>query len=167
MFRWLYILPHLLIEANAARRDARIRFLKAEVEILRRKLGGNRVIPSPDDRARLLALGTELNHNVSDLIDIVTPQTFSRWVVEQREGRQPRRVGRPRIVRNVRALIKRLAKENAGWATAASLASCENCDCGSAARRSAAFSRMRGLRLRQLAEVGPEKRLGANSCGCT
>ncbi|GJQ24970.1 MAG: hypothetical protein HBSAPP02_00020 [Phycisphaerae bacterium] len=64
MFRWLYILPHLLLEAGAARRDARIRFLKAQVEILRRKLGGNRVIPSPDDRARLLALGAELNHNV-------------------------------------------------------------------------------------------------------
>jgi putative transposase len=115
MFRWFYILPHLLTEANAAHRDARIRFLKAEVEILRRKLGGNRVIPSPDDRARLLALGAELNHNVGDLIGIVTPQTYSRWVIEQREGRSPRRVGRPRIVRNVRALIRRLAKENAGW----------------------------------------------------
>ncbi len=115
MFRWLYILPHLLIEANAARRDARIRFLKAEVEILRCKLGGNRVIPNPDDRARLLALGAELNHNVGDLIGIVTPQTYSRWVLEQREGRRPRRVGRPRIARNVRALIKRLAKENVGW----------------------------------------------------
>lgn len=115
MFRWLYILPHLLIEVNAARRDARIRFLKAQVEILRRKLGGNRVIPSPDDRARLLALGTELNHNVGDLIGIVTSQTYSRWVVEQREGRKPGRVGRPRIARNVRVLIKRLAKENAGW----------------------------------------------------
>ena len=115
MFRWLYILPHLVVEANAARRDARVRFLKAEVEILRRKLGGNRVIPSPDDRARLLALGAELNHNVSDLIGIVTPQTYSRWVIEQREGRQPRRGGRPRIARNVRALIRRLARENAGW----------------------------------------------------
>lgn len=55
MFRWLYILPHLLTEANAARRDAGIRFLKAQVEILRRKLGGNRALPRPDDRARLLA----------------------------------------------------------------------------------------------------------------
>jgi hypothetical protein len=53
MFRWLYIFPHLLVEAGAARRDARIRFLKAEVQILRRKLGGNRVIPSPEERAWL------------------------------------------------------------------------------------------------------------------
>ena len=49
MLRWFYVLAHLIVEAGAARRDARIRFLKAQVEILRRKLGGNRVIPSPDD----------------------------------------------------------------------------------------------------------------------
>ena len=115
MFRWFYILPHLIVEAHAARRDARIRFLKAEVEILRRKLGGNRVIPSPDDRARLLALGAELNHDVAGVIGIVTPQTYSRWVVEQKEGRKVGRVGRSRLARDVRALVTRLAKENVGW----------------------------------------------------
>jgi hypothetical protein len=57
MFRWLYALPHLLAEGGAARRDARIRFLKPQIDILGRKLGGNRVIPSPDGRATLLAIG--------------------------------------------------------------------------------------------------------------
>ncbi len=99
----------------AARRDARIRFLKTEVEILRRKLGGNRVIPSPGDRARLLAIGRELDHNVADIIGIVTPKTYSRWVMELREGRKPKRVGRPRIVRNMRELVIRLAKDNGNW----------------------------------------------------
>jgi len=83
MFRWLYILPHLLIEANAARRDARIRFLKVQVDILRRKLGGNRVIPSPDDRAQLLAPGAEPDQNVAGIIVIVTLRrkavTSRRW----------------------------------------------------------------------------------------
>lgn len=115
MFRWLYLVPHLLAEAGAARRDTRIRFLKAQIEILRRKLDGNRVIPSPDDRMRLLSLGAELNHHVSDVIGIVTPQTYSRWVIEQKEGRSPGRVGRRKIARNARDLIVRLAKENAGW----------------------------------------------------
>jgi hypothetical protein len=68
MPHWLCGVLHLLFEASAARRDSRIRFLKAQVEILRRKLGGNRVIPSPDDRPRLLAIGQELNHNVADVI---------------------------------------------------------------------------------------------------
>jgi len=42
---------------GAARRDARIRFLKAQVEILRRKLGGNRVIPSPPSPGGFAAPG--------------------------------------------------------------------------------------------------------------
>ena len=91
MLRWFYVLAHLLIEAGAARRDARIRFLKAQVEILRRKLGGNRVIPNRDDRARLLAIGQELDHNVADVIGMVTPQTYCQWVEEPREGRRPAR----------------------------------------------------------------------------
>ena len=74
MLRWFYVLAHLIVEAGAARRDARIRFLKGQVEILRRTLSGNRIIPSPDDRARLLAIGQEHDHNVADVIGIVTPQ---------------------------------------------------------------------------------------------
>ncbi len=115
MLRWFYVLAHLIVEASAARRDARIRFLKAQVEILRRKLGGNRVIPNPDDRARLLAIGQELNHNVADVIGIVTPQTYCRWVEELRTGRKPKRVGRPKIARNLRELVVRLAKDNCNW----------------------------------------------------
>ncbi|TWT45067.1 hypothetical protein RAS1_14880 [Phycisphaerae bacterium RAS1] len=49
------------------------------------------------------------------MIGIVAPQTYSRWVVEQREGRTPKPVGRPKLVRNLCELVKRLAKENAGW----------------------------------------------------
>jgi hypothetical protein len=57
MFHWLYVALHLLNDAIAARRDARDRFLKAQVHILRRKLGGSRVVPSPEDRACQLASG--------------------------------------------------------------------------------------------------------------
>ena len=115
MVRWFYVLFNLLMEAGAARRDARVRFLIAQVEILRRKLGGNRVIPTPDDRDRLLAIGAELNHEVADIIGIVAPGTYSRWVVDQREGRRSKPVGRPRIARDVCEIVKRLARENLGW----------------------------------------------------
>lgn len=47
MFRWLYILPYLIHKAVAARRDARIRFLNAQVAILRRKLGGIALFRAP------------------------------------------------------------------------------------------------------------------------
>jgi len=115
MLRWFYVVLHLLSEAGAARRDVRVRFLQAQVEILRRKLGGNRVVPNPDDRARLMAIGQELDHNVADVIGIVTPRTYSRWVRELREGRRPKPAGRPKIARNMRELVIRLARENAGW----------------------------------------------------
>src|SRR5512141_1089056 len=105
MLRWFYAAMHLLLEAGAARRDARVRFLMAQIEILRRKLGGNRVIPSPADRARLLALGQELNHKVAGVIGIVTAQTYCRWVEELREGRTPRQGGRPKVVRNICELV--------------------------------------------------------------
>lgn len=115
MLQWIFVAFHLLAEANAARRDVRVRFLMAQVEILRRKLGGNRVIPNPDDRARLMAIGQELDHNVAGIIGIVTPQTYSHWVTDSREGRKALHVGRPKVARNLREIVVRLAKDNAGW----------------------------------------------------
>ena len=56
-----------------------------------------------------------MKHDVGDVIGIVTPRTYSRWVIDQREGRRPKRVGRPKIARNLCELVKRLAKENTGW----------------------------------------------------
>ena len=59
MSRWLHALLLLVLEAQSARRDARVRFLMAQIDILRRKHGGNRVVPSPEDRTHLLSLGQE------------------------------------------------------------------------------------------------------------
>jgi putative transposase len=115
MLRWFCVLAHLVAEAGAARRDARIRFLKAQVEILRSKLGGNQVIPNPDDRARLLAIGQELNHDVAGVIGIATLQTYCRGVTELRRGRRRQRVDRPKVIRSACEPVTRLAKESSGW----------------------------------------------------
>lgn len=115
MFRWFQVLLHFVAEANAAKRDAQIKFLKAQVEILRRKLGGDRVVPNPDDRIRLMALGAELKHNVADVIGIVTPQTYARWVVDQRKGRTSNMAGRPAFTREVAEIVLRIARENTQW----------------------------------------------------
>jgi putative transposase len=65
---WFQAMLMVLFEAWAARRDVQIRFLKVQVEMLRERLPGNRVIVSPEERSRLLKLGTELNHQVDDLM---------------------------------------------------------------------------------------------------
>lgn len=41
------------------------------------------------DRLRLLAIGAELKHDVANVVGIVRPRTYSRWVVDRREGSKP------------------------------------------------------------------------------
>jgi len=113
--RWLVALLVLLREAWSARRDAHIRFLKLQVEMLQSRLPGNRVIPDPVERRRLMKIGAELGHAVEHTLDIVSIKTYRRWLREERIGRQPRKVGRPRMPRSLRELIVRLARENVGW----------------------------------------------------
>jgi putative transposase len=114
--RWLMVVFWMLTEAWSTRRDARIRFLQVQVELLRQRVSGNRVILTPEDRSRLLKLGASLDHRVDDLIGIVSVKTYKTWLREQRGARQPGRVGRRRVIPpSLRALIKRLASENGGW----------------------------------------------------
>ena len=78
---WLFALLVLLRERWSARRDAQIRFLTLQIEMLRTRLPGNRVVLSPTERRRLLKIGTELNHDVHHTIRIVTFKTYKRWQV--------------------------------------------------------------------------------------
>ncbi len=113
--RWLTALSVLFQEAWSARRDAHIRFLKLQVEILQSRLPGNRVIPDPLERRRLLKIGAEMGRAVKHTLNIVSIKTYRRWLREEQGGRQTRQVGRPRLTRSLRELILRLAHENIGW----------------------------------------------------
>ncbi len=113
--RWFHAVIALILEALAARRDGQIRFLKAQVEILRRRLPGNRIIVDPIDRHRLLKLGLELDHKVEDILHLVSIKTYRHWVREQRRGNTPSRVGRPHMAEELSNLICRLARENVSW----------------------------------------------------
>jgi putative transposase len=70
---------------------------------------------SPEDRVRMLRAGAEMDHDVQDVIGIVSVKTYKRWLREANAGRQVGRVGRPKLTKSVRDLIIRLAKENIGW----------------------------------------------------
>jgi len=113
--RWLTVLLVMLHEAWSARRDAQIRFLKLQVEILRSRLPDNRVIPDPVERRRLMKLGAEMGHAVQHTLEIVSIKTYRRWLQEERGGHEPGKVGRPRLTKSLRDLIVRFARENAGW----------------------------------------------------
>ena len=113
--KWLTVLLVLLQEAWSTRRDAHIRFLKLQVEILKTRLPGNRVILDPVERQRLMKIGAEVGHAVEHTLEIVSVKTYRRWQREERGGREPGKVGRPGLTKSLRELIIRLAKENGGW----------------------------------------------------
>ena len=113
--KWLTVMLVLLCEAWSARRDAHIRFLRLQVELLKDRLPGNRVILTPTERRRLMKIGAQVDHEVKDILEIVRVKTYRRWRREEGAGRQPGKVGRPRLTPSLRELILRLARENAGW----------------------------------------------------
>ena len=95
---WWMLFWNLLIEACSARRDARVRFMLVQIEILRSRLPGNRVIVTPEEQARLLKLGESVGHLTDDLVGIVCVKTYQRWLREAKAGIAPGRGGRPRKI---------------------------------------------------------------------
>ena len=61
---WLTAVFVMLYEVWSARRDARIRFLVLQIELLKSRVPGNRVILDPVERRQLMKLGSEFNHCV-------------------------------------------------------------------------------------------------------
>ncbi len=90
--RCLTALLVLLHEAWSARRDAHIRFLKLQVELLKERVPGNRVILDPVERRRLMKIGAEVDHRVEESLGIVSIKTYRHWQREERAGRN-RRLG--------------------------------------------------------------------------
>jgi putative transposase len=104
----------LLVIACATQKDLarQIRYLKVENDILRGKLPARITITS-SERQRLLKFGAKLGKAIRQLVTIVTPDTFLRWLREEKRGRQrPARRGRRRTPEQIRQLIIRMAREN-------------------------------------------------------
>src|SRR5687767_399168 len=90
--------------------------LRHERRVLRRRTGG--AAWRPADRLLLAALSRCLPPNTWHVLP-VHPATLRRWqreVAQRRWGHRARRQpGRPPLAADLRALIVRLARENAGW----------------------------------------------------
>jgi putative transposase len=80
-------------DARLARLSALVRqlqFVKTENEVLRAHLP-ERVVVTPRERRRLIRLGKPLGSAIKDLITIVTPATFLRWLREAKAGKEQAR----------------------------------------------------------------------------
>jgi putative transposase len=89
--------------------------LKTENRILRGKLP-KRLTVTAAERRRLLQVGQPLGGAIKELITIVSPRTFARWLsgaAKAPQAARPAQPGRPRTPEDVRELVLRLARENA------------------------------------------------------
>ncbi|MDZ4782053.1 MAG: integrase core domain-containing protein [Planctomycetia bacterium] len=112
--------PLLLLLAQATDKQlaSYLQYLKTENRILRSRLP-KRITVTPAERKGLLKVGKPLGRAIKDLITIVSPRTFARWVSQEKKnpGRPAAAAGkggRPRKPDEVRALILKLASEGAG-----------------------------------------------------
>lgn len=99
---------------------AAIEYLREENRVLKEQLGGKRPRLSDTQRRRLAAKGKALGRKaLSEVCTIVTPDTILRWhrelIARKYDGSKSRRVGRPRIMQEIRRLVVRIARENPGW----------------------------------------------------
>ena len=81
-----------------------IEYLKAENRIMRSKLP-RQISVTQAERARLVKLGQQLGSAIKDLITIVHPRTFARWVSEAKTGVKRRSRGRPRKPEEIRQFL--------------------------------------------------------------
>jgi len=97
------------------RHNVQMQFLQAQIRVLRARVKSERILLSPEERAELLRLGSEMDHQVGELLHVVKPDTYRRWRQEQKRGRAARGVGRPPLAAEVQDLIVRFATENSQW----------------------------------------------------
>lgn len=91
------------------RHNVQVQFLQAQIRVLRARVYANRSIPTPAELAELLGIGTQLDHEVADLMYVVRPVTYLRWRREQRAGYLPKQSGRhPRCAADWPSLNYRL-----------------------------------------------------------
>ncbi|WP_344339020.1 hypothetical protein, partial [Streptomyces rhizosphaericus] len=100
-------------------KDIEILVLRHQLLVLQRQVGKPTLTDS--DRATLAGL---LHHlpkgRLRHLLLLVRPDTVLRWhrdLLKRRHAATcaPRRRGRPRTIRSIRALVLRLARENTSW----------------------------------------------------
>src|SRR5881409_2136986 len=95
-------------------RQAAVAYLVEENRILRAQLRGRRRL-TDEDRCRLARAGQRLGRRVlRQVATIVTPDTILRWhrqLIAQKWTGEPKRPGRPGIMREISSLIVRMATE--------------------------------------------------------
>lgn len=110
MIKLFHPLLTLIATASDSLLAKYVLYLKKENRILRDRTPGE-IHTKPHERAQLLKYGKPLGKSINELITIVTPGTFHRWIREEKKGRKKNPVGRPGKSTVLRELILKIARE--------------------------------------------------------
>jgi putative transposase len=112
--------PLLALIASATDRELAkyVQFLKEENKILRSRVKGQ-IHTKPAERERLLKFGIALGRAVEELITIVSPKTYYRWM-RDRQNKKPtpsgvstQRITRMHVSRKPRDMVTRVEESHA------------------------------------------------------
>jgi putative transposase len=103
--------PLLTLIASSTDRELakHVQFLKEENKILRSRIKGE-VHTKPEERKRLLELGRSLGRALEELITIVSPSTFYRWMRDEHGKKSRNPIGGQRKPSEVRELVIEIAR---------------------------------------------------------
>ena len=115
MSAWFSPLLFLLAGSSEDELRQQVEFLKAENELLRKRVPKKRIFLTVEEKQRLLKIGETIGPGVLKLITIVHPRTYQRWLQQSKSGEPGKKpMGRPRTLETVRKIVIKLATET-GW----------------------------------------------------
>ena len=96
-----------------------LEYLIEENRVLKEQLKGRRLRLTDDQRRRLAAKGKRIGRRLlMQVATIVTPDTILKWhrqLIRAKWTFEAKRVGRPGLMKQIRELIVRFARENCSW----------------------------------------------------
>ena len=107
-----FFLVALVVQWFQPRYNAKLQLLEAQLRILRSRIDANRIVPTPAEKAELLRIGESIEHDIADVMHVVLPSTYRKWVRQRRNGYRFVPSGRPCIPEATRKLVLRFAEEN-------------------------------------------------------
>ena len=102
--------PLLALIASATDKELAkyVQYLKEENKILRARIPGQ-IHTRPAERERLLKFGKPLGRAIEELMTVVSPKTFYRWVREGSGSKNRKPKGGQRKPREIRELVLQIA----------------------------------------------------------
>ena len=115
MDRYFFPVLSLALQWFRPRYNDQLQLMAAQIRILRSRIDATRIVPTPKEKAELLRIGAALGHDVAEVMHVVQPETYRKWVRQSRRGITFKASGRPRTPMATVNLVLRMAEDNLRW----------------------------------------------------